>query len=72
MLVVAYCNCSGQQYSRSWIDVDYAGDGRVYHKLDIYLPEIVRPSYPAVVVVLLIQSGRHPLHPEGKYLLTTI
>ena len=31
------------------MDVDYAGDGQVYHKLDIYLPAERRASYPVVV-----------------------
>ena len=32
-----------------FLDVDYAGDGQVYHKLDIYLPSEKRASYPVVV-----------------------
>ena len=32
-----------------FMDVDYAGDGQVYHKLDIYLPSQKRDSYPVVV-----------------------
>ena len=32
-----------------FLDVDYAGDGQVYHKLDIYLPSERRASYPVVV-----------------------
>ena len=32
-----------------FIDVDYAGDGQVYHRLDIYLPSQKRDSYPVVV-----------------------
>ena len=30
-------------------DVDYAGDGEVYHKLDIYYPKVEKASYPVVV-----------------------
>ena len=44
-------NCFGQQYSTSWEDLDYAGDAMVYRKLDIYLPEVQKLSYPAVVVI---------------------
>ena len=32
-----------------FLDVDYAGDGQVYHRLDIYLPSEKRDSYPVVV-----------------------
>ena len=35
--------------SEKFLDVDYAGDGQVYHKLDIYLPSERRASYPVVV-----------------------
>jgi acetyl esterase/lipase len=41
----------GQQSSKSWKNLNYAGDSAVYHMLDIYLPEIEKPAYPAVVVV---------------------
>lgn len=51
ILFTVFGACSGQQYSKSWTDVDYAGDDMVYHKLDIYLPETIKPSYPAVVVI---------------------
>ena len=30
-------------------DVDYAGDGEVYHRLDIYLPKVEKKAYPVVV-----------------------
>ena len=30
-------------------DVDYAGDGEVFHKLDIYYPKVEKASYPVVV-----------------------
>ncbi|MBO7371490.1 MAG: prolyl oligopeptidase family serine peptidase, partial [Bacteroidales bacterium] len=35
--------------SEKFMDVDYAGDGQVYHKLDIYLPAERKASYPVVV-----------------------
>ena len=41
----------GQQFSKSWKDVNYAGDDKTYHLLDIYLPLIEKPSYPVVVVI---------------------
>ncbi|HOU17295.1 MAG TPA: alpha/beta hydrolase, partial [Candidatus Marinimicrobia bacterium] len=44
-------NCFGQQYSKSWKDLDYGGDEKVYHKMDIYLPQTEKPTYPVVVVI---------------------
>ena len=35
--------------SQKIADVDYAGDGQVYHKLDIYLPKVEKDTYPVVV-----------------------
>lgn len=37
--------------SEKFVDVDYGGDGEVYHKLDIYLPKAERDSYPVAVHV---------------------
>lgn len=36
-------------YSQKFADVNYAGDGEVYHNLDIYLPKIEKESYPVVI-----------------------
>lgn len=38
-------------YSVKYSDVDYASDGNVYHKMDIYLPEGDKSSYPVVIHV---------------------
>ncbi|MDE3057419.1 MAG: prolyl oligopeptidase family serine peptidase [Bacteroidota bacterium] len=51
VLSLLYINCFSQQYSKSWKDLDYAGDSMVYHRLDIYLPEIEKPTYPAVIEI---------------------
>lgn len=40
-----------QVASRHWRDVDYAGDSMIYHKLDIYLPEIQKEKYPVVIAI---------------------
>jgi acetyl esterase/lipase len=50
-LLIFYITGSCQQYSKSWKDLDYAGDNMVYHRMDVYLPETVRPSYPAVIII---------------------
>lgn len=41
----------GQQYSQKWSDVNYVGDGQVYHNLDIYLPQTVKDKYPVVLYI---------------------
>ena len=35
--------------SEKFVDIDYAGDDQVYHKLDVYLPRMQKASYPVVV-----------------------
>jgi acetyl esterase/lipase len=46
-----YINCFSQQYSKSWKDLNYAGDTMEYHRLDIYLPPVEKPIYPAVISI---------------------
>lgn len=41
----------GQDYSQKWTDVNYVGDGQVYHNLDIYLPKVVKTKYPVVLYI---------------------
>lgn len=41
----------GQQYSKSWKDLNYAGDSFQYHRLDIYLPKTEKPVYPVVISI---------------------
>jgi acetyl esterase/lipase len=42
---------SCKQYSKSWVDINYADDELVSHRMDVYLPEISKPSYPAVIII---------------------
>jgi acetyl esterase/lipase len=37
------------EYSEKFADLNYVGDGKVYHTLDIYLPKESKDSYPVVV-----------------------
>lgn len=37
------------EYSEKFSDIDYVGDGQVYHKLDIYLPKEAKEKYPVVI-----------------------
>lgn len=43
--------CFGQSYSKSWKDLNYAGDSAKYHQLDIYLPHIQKSTYPVVIYI---------------------
>ncbi len=47
----AYISCYSQESSKSWKDVNYAGDDKTYHLLDIYLPLVEKTSYPVVIVI---------------------
>lgn len=40
---------SKMEYSEKFADVNYVGDGKVYHTLDIYLPKESKDSYPVVI-----------------------
>jgi acetyl esterase/lipase len=51
MLSLFSITCSGQQYSKIWTDLNYAGDTMKYHRLDIYLPQMKKPAYPAVILI---------------------
>lgn len=46
-----YINCFSQQYSKSWKELNYAGDTMEFHRLDIYLPQIEKPTYPVVISI---------------------
>ncbi len=52
-IVAAMCllSCFGQNNPRQWFDLNYADDGQVYHNLDIYLPEMEKPAYKAIIVI---------------------
>ena len=51
IITLLYINCFSQQYSKSWKDLNYAGDSFQYHRLDIYLPVIEKPTYPVVISI---------------------
>jgi len=37
--------------SRSWIDVDFVGDGITGHKLDVLLPKNGKAPYPVIICI---------------------
>jgi acetyl esterase/lipase len=51
VFILVSFSCFGQEYSKSWKDINYAGDEMSYHNLDIYLPAIEKPAYPVVVII---------------------
>ena len=53
VLIVSFItlNSFGQQYSKNWKNINYAGDTMVYHMLDIYLPQTPKPNYPVVIYI---------------------
>ncbi len=40
---------STEHYAQKLSDLNYAGDGQVYHNLDVYLPKNRRKAYPVVI-----------------------
>jgi len=51
ILLIVYINCYSQNYSKYWKDINYADDTMVYHRLDIYLPEIKKEKYPVIIAI---------------------
>ena len=41
----------GQESGKQWLNLNYAGSDKEYHNLDIYLPDIDRPSHKAIVII---------------------
>lgn len=37
------------EYSEKMADINYCGDGKEYHNLDIYLPKVKKERYPVVI-----------------------
>jgi acetyl esterase/lipase len=37
--------------SKSWVDVDYVGDGLIGHKLDVFLPKTGKAPFPVVIAI---------------------
>jgi len=51
ILLIIDIACFGQQYSQKWSDINYVGDSKGFHNLDIYLPKVVKEKYPVVVYI---------------------
>lgn len=48
---IACITCFGQTAKREWLNLNYANDDKVYHNLDIHLPEGDKSSYKAIIVI---------------------
>ena len=53
MLIAAFSTITsfGQTSEKQILNLNYANDDKVYHNLDIYLPNSVQPTYKAVIVI---------------------
>jgi acetyl esterase/lipase len=50
-LALGIANCTGQPYSKKWENINYADDTLISHRLDIYVPQVSKAAYPAVMIV---------------------
>lgn len=48
---LGFVGCTRHPYSKSWENISYAGDTLVSHRMDIFIPEISKASYPAVMII---------------------
>ena len=51
IFLLAFINCFSQPFSKTWKDLNYAGDSLIYHRLDIYLPKVEKQNYPVVISI---------------------
>lgn len=43
--------CFAQNTTKEWLNMNYAGDEKEYHNLDIRLPQTGKPAYKAIIVI---------------------
>ncbi len=53
VIIAAYSfvTCFGQLSDKQWLNLNYAGDEKEYHNLDIYLPNSEKRAYKSIVVI---------------------
>lgn len=51
LAVYALAYCFGQISDKLWLNLNYVGDEKEYHNLDIHLPNQEQPSYKAIIVI---------------------
>lgn len=47
----SFVTCFGQISDKQCLNLNYAGDDKEYHNLDIYLPNLEKPTYKAIIVI---------------------
>lgn len=40
-----------EAWGQKWTDINYAGDDKGYHTMDIYLPSVKKEKYPVVIII---------------------
>ncbi|WP_198513472.1 alpha/beta hydrolase [Confluentibacter lentus] len=51
LAVLCISSSFAQNMGKQWLDLNYANDDKVYHKLDIHLPNIEKTKYKAIIVI---------------------
>ena len=55
LILAIFCLLSFQlkakQAKHKWLNINYAGDGKEYHNMDIYLPANDQPAHKAVIII---------------------
>ncbi len=51
LALYGFVACFGQISSRQWLNLNYAGDEKEYHNLDIHLPNQEQPASKAIIVI---------------------
>lgn len=51
LTVLGLAPCVGQISGAQWLNLNYAGDEKEYHNLDIYLPSTEKTAYKPIIVI---------------------
>lgn len=51
LTVFRLASCIGQTSGTQWLNLNYAGDEKEYHNLDIYLPSTEKAAYKPIIVI---------------------
>ncbi len=49
--LLTFATAFAQNSGKQWLNVNYAGDDKVYHTLDVSLPAAEKPAYKAIIVI---------------------
>lgn len=48
---LSFSSVCAQSTGKQWLDLNYINDDKIYHKLDIHLPNVEKPKYKAIIVI---------------------